>query len=242
MYTLMLMDANALVMFYVANDVIQNCGKKKAPQYREAFSKVLEKAVFLEKVKEIKSDVSRLLSLWKDRNIYDEAFANRLENKLNSSEIKTLSDEEEESELEIISKYKTKNFINSLKKLKSVESEMKEKEENLKCVQVPEIPEWNELKGSAQCVEVAEKINSYYSFLQQYFKIVDHEVTARKTILKELKNSCVFYTAQYGDVRKVANVSNKYYFCQNLNLIIFHKNIYMYSLKFLIKYLEIVLY
>ncbi|GFY48504.1 regulation of nuclear pre-mRNA domain-containing protein 2 [Trichonephila inaurata madagascariensis] len=204
-YNALSKDANALVMFYVANDVIQNCGKKKATQYREAFSKVLEKAVFLEKVKEIKSDVSRLLSLWKDRNIYDEAFSNRLENKLNSTEIKTLSDEEEESELEIISKYKTKNFINSLKKLKSVESEMKEKEENLKCVQVPEIPEWDELKEPAQCVEVAKKINSYYSFLQQYLEIVDHEVTSRKTILKELKNSCIFYTAQYGDVRKVAN-------------------------------------
>ncbi|GFQ73630.1 regulation of nuclear pre-mRNA domain-containing protein 2 [Trichonephila clavata] len=204
-YNALSKDANALVMFYVANEVIQNCGKRKATQYREAFSKVLEKAVFLEKVKEIKSDVCRLLSLWKDRNIYDEVFATRLENKLNSTEIKTLSDEEEESELEIISKYKTKNFINSLKKLKSVESEMKDKEENLKCVQVPEIPEWDKLSESKQCLEVAEQINSYYSFLQQYLKIVDHEVTVRKNILKESKNSCIFYTAQYGDVRKVAN-------------------------------------
>lgn len=42
-------DMNALTMFYVANDVIQNCGRKKAPEFREAFSTVLERAVSLEK-------------------------------------------------------------------------------------------------------------------------------------------------------------------------------------------------
>lgn len=40
---------NALTMFYVANDVIQNCGRKKAPEFREAFATVLERAVSLEK-------------------------------------------------------------------------------------------------------------------------------------------------------------------------------------------------
>ncbi|GFS76066.1 CID domain-containing protein, partial [Nephila pilipes] len=98
-----------------------------------------------------------------------------------------------------------KNFINSLKKLKNVESEIKEKEEILKYAEVPELPDLNELMEPTECLEIGKKINSYYSMLQQCLKMASQEVTARKNILKELKNSCIFYTAQYGDVKKVAN-------------------------------------
>ncbi|GIX67527.1 hypothetical protein CEXT_234621 [Caerostris extrusa] len=77
-------DINALTMFYVANEIIQSCVRRKAPQYRDAFAKVLEKAVCLAKVKEIKPDVCRLLSIWREREIYDEEFYQKVLNKLNS--------------------------------------------------------------------------------------------------------------------------------------------------------------
>ncbi|XP_054717416.1 regulation of nuclear pre-mRNA domain-containing protein 2-like [Uloborus diversus] len=101
-------DFNALNMFYVANDVIQHCGKKKVPEYRTAFSTVLEKALSLAKVKEIKNEVTRMMTLWHDKEIYDDDFFQQLENTLNNEPpTPEISDEEKDlSDAEIVSIFK----------------------------------------------------------------------------------------------------------------------------------------
>lgn len=61
---------------YLANDVIQN-SKKKGPEYGKEFGNILKRA--FEHIAEkgiddkTKSSLSRLLKIWNDRGVYDDA-------------------------------------------------------------------------------------------------------------------------------------------------------------------------
>ncbi|XP_055929927.1 regulation of nuclear pre-mRNA domain-containing protein 2-like isoform X2 [Argiope bruennichi] len=55
-----------------------------------------------------------------------------------------------------------------------------------------------------------KKIDSYQSRLEERLKAADNELKARKNVVKDLEDSCVFYNAQYKDVKKVANAYMAY--------------------------------
>ncbi|GIY40517.1 CID domain-containing protein [Caerostris darwini] len=203
-------DINALTMFYVANEIIQSCGKRKAPQYRDAFAKVLEKAVCLEKVKEIKPDVCRLLSLWREREIYGEEFYQKVLNKLNNSEVDALSEEEDLSEHEIIKNYKLENLVNSLKTLKAVESEVREKEKILNSTKEPALPDLDELIVKNQFGDVIRNFDSYAKVLEDNIKASMEEIGARKQLLKELNSSCIYYASEQKDAKVVHTAYSMY--------------------------------
>lgn len=64
-----------LTLMYLANDIIQN-SKKKGPEYGKEFAKVLKGAFehmsTIEDEEKTKNSLSRLLSIWVDRAVYDE--------------------------------------------------------------------------------------------------------------------------------------------------------------------------
>ncbi|XP_035229881.1 regulation of nuclear pre-mRNA domain-containing protein 2-like isoform X2 [Stegodyphus dumicola] len=196
-------------MFYVANDVIQHCGKKKAPEFREAFSTVLEKAVCLQKVKEIKSEVNRMLTLWNEREIYDKEFFKRLETKLNCTEDENAAEEELE-ESKIISNFKLQNLIDALQKLKTLENEINEKEAMLDDLEEPKMPDLENIIVHMDSQNVLQKFDIYKNAFEEYIQLAVRGIAARKTFLRELKNSSVFYSVQNEEVKKVAHAYRIY--------------------------------
>ncbi|KAG8179748.1 hypothetical protein JTE90_025080 [Oedothorax gibbosus] len=210
-------DCNTLAMFYVANEIIQGCGKKKCPEFRDAFSKVLEEAVSFDHIKEYREKILRLLSLWKERNLFDNKLYQSIENKLKETEEVESSDEEEEgegeeeeSELDIIQKFKKEILIDRVKKLKLLESKRQEKEDILNYADVPELPNLENIAVRKDCKEAIRKCDAYLKLGENYTKLMDKEISMRKRMLKELNGNCIFYTAQQKDVREVANAFRVY--------------------------------
>lgn len=68
-------DNKKLTFMYLANDVIQN-SKKKGPEYGNEFGQILTKAFqhlsSIQNNERIKSSLSRLLTIWKERDVYDD--------------------------------------------------------------------------------------------------------------------------------------------------------------------------
>ncbi|KAF8790197.1 hypothetical protein HNY73_005258 [Argiope bruennichi] len=112
----------------------------------------------------------------------------------------------EVSEMEIITNYKSQNLFDSLKKLKAAEVQAKEREEILNLADEPILPEFKNLSEQDKYLVMLKKIDSYQSRLEERLKAADNELKARKNVVKDLEDSCVFYNAQYKDVKKVANV------------------------------------
>ena len=58
-------------MLYVANDVIQNCKRKKAPQFRTEFRKSLKQAFEYCKNSSRASSVGHIVDIWDDRGVFN---------------------------------------------------------------------------------------------------------------------------------------------------------------------------
>ncbi|XP_015904338.2 putative leucine-rich repeat-containing protein DDB_G0290503 isoform X1 [Parasteatoda tepidariorum] len=201
---------NAMTMFYLANDVIMQCGKKRVPQYRVAFAKALENAVGLPNVKEISYEVCRIINIWRNRDLFEEGFCQRLIDKLQGKEKETeVPAVTEESELDIIANYKKENLIDKVIKLKHINDEMNEKEEILKCADEPSKSDFVHL-GSQEGQNMLQKITRYCNTVKGFIKLVNDEIEMREKLLKELNRTNIFYTSQYEDVKKVAHAYKIY--------------------------------
>uniref|UniRef100_A0A8C4WXR4 Regulation of nuclear pre-mRNA domain-containing protein 2 n=1 Tax=Eptatretus burgeri TaxID=7764 RepID=A0A8C4WXR4_EPTBU len=67
-----------LNLLYLANDVVQNCKRKDAIEFREEFSHVFLEAATLVRDPSIRKNAERIFNIWKQRNIYDEDLINKL--------------------------------------------------------------------------------------------------------------------------------------------------------------------
>ncbi|XP_051574185.1 regulation of nuclear pre-mRNA domain-containing protein 2-like [Myxocyprinus asiaticus] len=80
-------DANhRLNLFYLANDVIQNCKRRNAIIYRTTFADVLPDAALLVKDAKVCKSVDRIFSIWQERNVYPEELISELKASLQKKE------------------------------------------------------------------------------------------------------------------------------------------------------------
>lgn len=66
-------------LFYLANDVIQNCKRKNAKIFQEAFKQhMLDAVVLIQNNETIKPNIERVFSVWKERNVYEKDYIDKL--------------------------------------------------------------------------------------------------------------------------------------------------------------------
>ncbi|XP_037532558.1 regulation of nuclear pre-mRNA domain-containing protein 2 [Nematolebias whitei] len=87
-----------LNLFYLANDVIQNCKRKNAIVFRTAFSEALPNAVQLIKDAKVCKSVERIFTIWEERSVYPEEVIAKLKASLNKKEKEREKNKEKERE------------------------------------------------------------------------------------------------------------------------------------------------
>ncbi|KAJ7365882.1 Regulation of nuclear pre-mRNA domain-containing protein 2 [Desmophyllum pertusum] len=70
-----------LVLFYLANDVLQN-SRKKGKEFSHAFTKILREAMQLLSEKAIKGNVERVIKIWEERKLFEKDYLEALRTKL----------------------------------------------------------------------------------------------------------------------------------------------------------------
>ncbi|XP_046350557.2 arginine-glutamic acid dipeptide repeats protein-like isoform X1 [Haliotis rufescens] len=70
--------AHRLTLFYLCNDVVQNCKRKNAIVYRESFKDVIRAAAIFARDKMIKGKVERIFNIWKERSVFDGKYISSL--------------------------------------------------------------------------------------------------------------------------------------------------------------------
>uniref|UniRef100_A0A4W3GAJ0 CID domain-containing protein n=1 Tax=Callorhinchus milii TaxID=7868 RepID=A0A4W3GAJ0_CALMI len=78
-----------LNLFYVANDVIQNCKRKNAIIFRDAFSEVLLEAGALVRDLSIRKSVERIFTIWEQRSVYPQELIVELRDTLGETAVDT---------------------------------------------------------------------------------------------------------------------------------------------------------
>ncbi|XP_046870417.1 regulation of nuclear pre-mRNA domain-containing protein 2 isoform X2 [Hypomesus transpacificus] len=89
-----------LNLFYLANDVIQNCKRKNAIVYRPAFAEVLPRAALLVTDGKVRRSVERIFTIWEERSVYPEELISLLKTTLARKERERERDKEKDKDKE----------------------------------------------------------------------------------------------------------------------------------------------
>ncbi|KAF6739540.1 Regulation of nuclear pre-mRNA domain-containing protein 2 [Oryzias melastigma] len=227
-------DSNhRLNLFYLANDVIQNCKRKNAAVFRSAFSDVLPNAALLIKDGKVRKSVERIFTIWAERNVYPEEVIAQFKTCLNKKEKDRVKQKEKEKEKEkakatppanattgtkaamkskIVAEFTPQSLIELLLRYKHAagEEDFREKQLEALRVDVCSTEALKRLKDKAGGNKFAKDFEEGSLKLQEFVTFLENELKTGPPLLEALGNADIFYQTQYKEVKIVANAYNSF--------------------------------
>ncbi|XP_006861433.1 PREDICTED: regulation of nuclear pre-mRNA domain-containing protein 2 isoform X3 [Chrysochloris asiatica] len=190
-----------LNLFYLANDVIQNCKRKNAIIFRESFADVLPEAAALVKDPSVSKSVERIFKIWEDRNVYPEEMIMALREALTSANPKAAL------KSKIVAEFRSQALIEELLLYKRSEDqiELKEKQLSTMRVDVCSTETLKCLKDKTGGKKFSKEFEEASSKLEEFVNGLDKQVKNGPSLTEALENAGIFYEAQYKEVKVVAN-------------------------------------
>ncbi|XP_061103630.1 regulation of nuclear pre-mRNA domain-containing protein 2-like [Conger conger] len=197
-----------LNLFYLANDVIQNCKRKNAIIYRNSFAEVLPEAALLVKDGKVRKSVERIFSIWEERNVYPEELTSELKASLVKKDPPPAPVNPKAAlKSKIVAEFAPQTFIEQLSAYKrSVEeAELKEKQLSALRVDVCSTEGLKRLKDKAGGKKFSKDFEEGSGKLQEFVGFLEQQMQGGPPLLEALGNADVFYEMQYKEVKIVAN-------------------------------------
>ncbi|XP_045877198.1 regulation of nuclear pre-mRNA domain-containing protein 2 isoform X5 [Meles meles] len=190
-----------LNLFYLANDVIQNCKRKNAIIFRESFADVLPEAAALVKDPSVSKSIERIFKIWEDRNVYPEEMIMALREALTSTNPKAAL------KSKIVAEFRSQALIEELLLYKRSEDqiELKEKQLSTMRVDVCSTETLKCLKDKTGGKKFSKEFEEASSKLEEFVNGLDKQVKNGPSLTEALENAGIFYEAQYKEVKVVAN-------------------------------------
>uniref|UniRef100_A0A3Q3QNR4 Regulation of nuclear pre-mRNA domain-containing protein 2 n=1 Tax=Monopterus albus TaxID=43700 RepID=A0A3Q3QNR4_MONAL len=207
--------SHRLNLFYLANDVIQNCKRKNAIVYRTAFADVLPEAFLLVNDVKMTKSVERILSIWEDRGVYSGTLIADLRSSLVKEDSPPETPVEQKSsalskadlQSKVVAEFVPQALIDQLFKYKRSMEEVDLREKQLAAMRV-DICSSNalkKLKDKAGGKKFSKDFEEGSTQLQEFVKFFDKQIKTGPTFLQALSNADIFYEMQYKEVKIVAN-------------------------------------
>ncbi|KAK7124457.1 hypothetical protein R3I94_018732 [Phoxinus phoxinus] len=207
--------AHRLNLFYLANDVIQNCKRKNAIVYRTTFTDMLPEAMNLisaTKDSKVNKSVVRILSIWEERNVYSEEFISQLRNNLVRKEepvkvaVSAPVNTRSALKSKIVAEFVPSAFIEHLSTYRNSmdEIELKEKQLAAMRVDVCSTEALKKLKDKAGGKRFSKDFEDGSTKLQEFVSFLDGEVKKGPPLMEALESADIFYEMQYKEVKIVA--------------------------------------
>ncbi|XP_039623464.1 regulation of nuclear pre-mRNA domain-containing protein 2-like isoform X2 [Polypterus senegalus] len=199
--------SHRLNLFYLANDVIQNCKRKNAIIYRSTFADVLPEAALLVRDPSVRKSVERIFTIWEERNVYPEELISELKVGLGKKEAQIAVNPKAVLKSKIVAEFAPQTFIDQLAAYKrSVEDiELKEKQLSSMRVDVCSTETLKRLKDKAGGKKFSKDFEDGSAKLEEFVSFLDKQVKHGPRIIEALENADIFYEAQYKEVKIVAN-------------------------------------
>ncbi|XP_040909482.1 regulation of nuclear pre-mRNA domain-containing protein 2a [Toxotes jaculatrix] len=207
-----------LNLFYLANDVIQNCKRKNAIVYRTAFAEVLPEAFVLinrEGDPKVIKSVERILSIWEDRAVYSGTLIAELRCSLVKEESPPETPVEQKTPVEskadlrskVVAEFVPQALIDQLSKYKRSLEEVDLREKQLAAMRVDicSSDALRKLKDKAGGKKFSKDFEEGSAQLQGFVKFLDKQSKIGPPLMEALNNADIFYEMQYKEVKIVAN-------------------------------------
>ncbi|XP_044847161.1 regulation of nuclear pre-mRNA domain-containing protein 2 isoform X2 [Mauremys mutica] len=216
-----------LNLFYLANDVIQNCKRKNAIVFRDTFAEVLPEAAALVKDPSVSKSIERIFKIWEDRNVYPEETIVALKEALSTTfktqkqlketlnkqpnkpwkKSQTSTNPKVALKSKIVAEFRPQSLVDELLLFKRSEDqiELKEKQLSTMRVDVCSTETLKCLKDKTGGKKFSKEFEEASSKLEEFVNGLDKQVKNGPSLIEVLENAGIFYEAQYKEVKVVAN-------------------------------------
>ena len=211
-----------LNLFYLANDVIQNCKRKNAIIFRESFADVLPEAAALVKDPSVSKSIERIFKIWEDRNVYPEEMIMALREALSTTfktqkqlkenlnkqpnkqwkKSQTSTNPKAALKSKIVAEFRSQALIEELLLYKRSEDqiELKEKQLSTMRVDVCSTETLKCLKDKTGGKKFSKEFEEASAKLEEFVNGLDKQVKNGPSLTEALENAGIFYEAQYKEV------------------------------------------
>ncbi|KAM6903421.1 regulation of nuclear pre-mRNA domain-containing protein 2a [Lycodopsis pacificus] len=210
--------SHRLNLFYVANDVIQNCKRKNAIVYRTAFAEMLPEAFLLvnnEADPKVVKSVERILTIWEERGVYAGTLITELRSSLVKEESPPETPVEQKTPVEskadlhskIVAEFVPQALVEELSKYKKSLEEVDQREKQLAAMRIDicSSDALKRLKDKAGGKKFSKDFEEGSAQLQEFVKFFDKQIETGPPVMEALRNADIFYEMQYKEVKIVAN-------------------------------------
>ncbi|XP_075152870.1 uncharacterized protein LOC142226648 isoform X2 [Haematobia irritans] len=188
-----------LVLFYLANDVIQY-SKRKRLEFVESWATALQKATTMVRDEKVKNKILRIFSIWEQREIYNEEYLTDLCGLLNIAPPKKAHSIPDSDD------YQNASLITSIRECVEL-SELTDKSFK----KMPKAPNCDidsikqHLKDKSHSDDVEKELERYAAYIEAFNKNLQAEIKTRKNVLANLDTAVKFYANQRGEVKVVVS-------------------------------------
>lgn len=193
-----------LVLFYLANDVIQY-SKRKNYEFVESWGLNLQKATPLVRDEKVRHKILRIFKIWEQRSVYDDEFLSDLTGLLSAGAVKKADDDPLD--------FQPQQLVNKIKQCTVLEADtdlrLKYIHENHLQLSDAEALRAN-LKDKTHKEDVEKELNEGIACVERYTQALQREIVAREALLALLATATQYYTTQRGEVKVVAFAYKKF--------------------------------
>ncbi|XP_027204389.2 uncharacterized protein LOC113798100 [Dermatophagoides pteronyssinus] len=193
-----------LVLFYLANDIVQNAKKKNLSHYLSEFMNALREACKVTNDEKIINVIHRILNIWQERSVYNKEFINELRELLCGEKI------EAEVISKIISDFNLNDLINQIVNATKVEQSTRAKYQNLiNCkLDFANSDLLNKLKDKSYGEQCSKELDDATKCLEAAKVAIEKEIATRKALLTVLEKSKIYYDIQMKESKAIAETFN----------------------------------
>ncbi|XP_045506815.1 formin-like protein 7 isoform X3 [Colias croceus] len=186
-----------LVLFYLANDVIQY-SKRKNYEFVESWGLNLQKATPLVRDEKVRPKILRILKIWEQRSVYDDEFLSDLTGLLVAGAVKKTDDDLDFQPQQLVNKIKQCSVLEAdtdlrLKHIHDCSLDLSDAD--ALCANLKE-----------RCLrsDVEKEISEGVGCIERYTQALQREIVAREALLALLTSANQYYSTQRGEVKVVA--------------------------------------
>ncbi|XP_062393883.1 regulation of nuclear pre-mRNA domain-containing protein 2 [Sardina pilchardus] len=206
--------SHRLNLFYVANDVIQNCKRKNAIVFRTSFADVLPDAALLVRDPKVHKSVERIFTIWQERNVYSEEFVTELKTNLVKKEQPPPPappvNPKTALKSKVVAEFAPQTFIDQLVSHQRTLEEADLRQKQLAALRVDvcnlnSAEALKRLKDKAGGKKFSSDFEEGSTKLQEFVTFLEGQMQTAPPLLEALSNADIFYEMQYKEVKIVAN-------------------------------------
>ncbi|GAB0098270.1 uncharacterized protein DMENIID0001_139850 [Sergentomyia squamirostris] len=187
-----------LTLFYLANDVIQY-SKRNNYEFVESWGTTLQRATTMVRDEKVKGKITRIFTIWEQREIYNEDFISDLVGLLNMPPPSKRNKELEAEDPQ------TTALIGNIRDCVKLQERTDKSFKNL--TKMPQCDLENikaNLKDRSHVEDVEKELEDGLTRLESYMSTLKAEIKARGILIAALVQADEFYHTQRGDVKTVA--------------------------------------